>query len=332
MDTYRIESTYDFEDKEKKHEEQIVLLVEDCFETKSIAHFDVSQKKPLEELLKHLADIPKPEQINTVRDLYNALKWIDCEDRLVFINENSTGELLCIKHIDDTISDRVDINVVFEHIEQEITVKKPVYPYKQLTPKVQAFIEKHGEKIQKEGWLITDSDSAHLYEKYDSDGTFYRVEIDNEAGIIKTDKQADSLAKKLGLVVGENGEVLEVPDADNALCYVYGEHSTKLFESYGTDESFRYEIRDCLIKKTFATNAECDAYYEALKEHLDYFCVVSEEQYNELMFPTTEDITKGVIKKLHKDFEEQKHDAINNLVEQLAIRTNTQEVLREYLD
>lgn len=219
-----------------------------------------------------------------------------------------------------------------------------IYPYKALAPKISEFIKKYESRMEKEGWLIIDTDSKCYYQRYSSDGTFFRVGRNDKVDILENDNQAYELADALGLMIGLHGEILAVPEIEeqHTVYYIIGGNAVPTYRKHGFDEYYRQEIREGLSCKSYPTKVECKAFLDALQTYEEEFVSIRKQDYDLLMQKTEEEkvceqrkendlLAKSVIEKIHSDVKAEKSDAIDKLVEQLVITTNPQQVLKEYL-
>ena len=95
---------------------------------------------------------------------------------------------------------------------------KILYPYEKISKFVEWFRDEWGDYVRKQGWDIFLSDSSEPTEKYtlksEMAGFFMVERIDDPIqgeglfGRLKSDIQAEELAKKIGLVLDEYGVVI----------------------------------------------------------------------------------------------------------------------------
>jgi hypothetical protein len=96
----------------------------------------------------------------------------------------------------------------FENTNNE----KIIYPYNQIKYFVDWFQNFFSKKAEEQGWGIFDSDTSQPLEKYISDSgkyqRFWQIESIDELELLKSDLDADKLAKKMGLMLDEYGLVI----------------------------------------------------------------------------------------------------------------------------
>ena len=118
----------------------------------------------------------------------------------------------------DAIESHIEYFEILREKDAKIILgEKPDYPFNELSEKIDSFCVKYEKLREKEGWEITDCDSELFFNKYNSNGRFWVVERNDETNILQSDEPAYILAKRLGLVLGEYGEILDIEEIDPSL-------------------------------------------------------------------------------------------------------------------
>ena len=101
----------------------------------------------------------------------------------------------------------VKLNKKFEDVGREI------YPFGDITPFINWFVDLNDDKMKEEGWLISDSDfgSSHFIRPRFNGialGGYWQIQKDDEDGILYSDEDAEKSAKDLGLLLDDEGVVI----------------------------------------------------------------------------------------------------------------------------